>query len=137
MERRLDRDLQLDEQDVGGGDLRGEASRAAGVSVASAPGTITIRLSPLASTRIAAVIVGSAERSTADASTPSVSQSSKRRVAERVLADRRRKSTSAPSRAAPTAWFDPLPPSSVRKSVPITVSPRSGARVEPNVSPTP
>ena len=112
-------------------------STSAGVSVASAPGTITIRLSPLSSTRIAAVIVGSAERTTADASTPSVFHSSWARSPNVSSPTAVRNETSAPSRAAPTAWFEPLPPSSVRKSVPITVSPRSGTRVEPNVNPTP
>ncbi len=35
--------------------------------------------------------------------------------------------TSAPQRAAATAWLAPLPPGTVRNSRPVTVSPRRGA----------
>ncbi len=35
--------------------------------------------------------------------------------------------TSAPARAAATAWLAPLPPGIVRKERPVTVSPRAGA----------
>ena len=36
--------------------------------------------------------------------------------------------TSAPSRAAATAWFAPLPPAAVMKWEPASVSPAAGAR---------
>src|SRR5207237_417613 len=90
--------------------IRGaNASTCAGVSAASAPGTIAIRFCPPASTRIAAHIVGSATRSTADASTPSSRHSANAPSPNASSPTAVRSATSAPSRAAPIAWFEPLP----------------------------
>ena len=75
--RRRHRDLQLDEQHICRGDPVGERVDVRGASADRAPGTIAIRLSPVASTRIAATIVGRPTRTTAPASTPSSAQSSK------------------------------------------------------------
>ena len=93
--------------------------RARASECASAPGTITIRLSPLASTRIAAVIVGRADAehgARVDALALPRARTRRRRSGLRPTAVR--KATSAPSRAAPTAWFDPLPPWSVPEERP-------------------
>ena len=98
VERGLERDLELDEQDVGRLDLGANESTCAGVSMFSAPGTITIRLSPLASTRMAAVIVGRSVRSTAPASTPSSAQSPNALSPNASSPTAVRSATSAPSR---------------------------------------
>ena len=82
-------------------------------------------------------MVGSGARRTALASTPSSAHSSKAPSPNESSPTAVRNVTSAPRRAAPTAWFDPFPPWSVRNSDPISVSPRSGARSTPKVSPTP
>jgi hypothetical protein len=78
-------------------------------SCSSAPGTTTMRFTPDGSTRIGATIVAPFPI-TASASTPSESQSAAASCPNASSPIAVRKSTSAPSRAHPIAWFEPLPP---------------------------
>ena len=94
--------------------------------VAFAPGTTTITFSPSSSTRMIATPVGAStcfdvQRDAGFAET------GQRLAGIRVAADAADQRTSAPSLAAATAWFAPLPPG-IRSSVaPLTVSPGRGS----------
>ena len=140
VQRRLQRDLELDEQDVGLRDPRREARpRARGVSAESAPGTITIRLSPrrLDEDRRGHRRQRRPERPRR-ASTPSSAHSSNARVAERVRADRGQERR-PPPRAAPRR---PPGSSPCRRgrggTASRSASRRARARAStPKVSPTP
>jgi hypothetical protein len=85
-------------------------STAAGVSSSSAPGAITMLFSPRSSTRMKPTMVAPAAVMVAAASTPSRRHSSRASRAWASSPSAVSRLTSAPSRAAAMAWFDPLPP---------------------------
>ena len=101
----------------------------AGARRALAPPTIRMRFSPLGSTKIGATpLAASATWATWRVSTP---QAAKLASVSRPNASSPRRATiitSAPSRAAATAWLAPLPPNPVVKLSAAKVSPRSGIR---------
>ena len=138
MQSGVDRDLQLDEQDVGGLDLRREGVDVRRCQRRERAGDDH---DPVVAARLDQDRRGHRRQRRAQDRTrvdrllrP---RARRRRPRRRPSPTAVRNVTSAPRRAAPTAWFDPLPPWSVRNSDPTSVSPRSGARSTPKVSPTP
>ena len=93
-----------------------------------APGTTTIRLAPLDSTTMCAVPVSRSTVRRSAVSTPAEAKAARRASPCASSPTTPTKLTDAPSSDAAIAWFAPLPPGPVRERVPITVSPRSGAR---------
>ena len=80
---------------------------------------------PAPSTRMRATPVGSSTRCAASSSRSSSGSASSAKASRPTLQTNR---TSAPSRAAATAWFAPLPPLTRSKEAPVTVSPGRGSR---------
>lgn len=102
-----------------------------GVSRPFAPGDTTMLLSPDGSTVISATPVGAPPTRTPTVSTPDArceSSSSRPCASSPTRASR---AVRAPSRAAATAWFAPLPPGWTARSEPSTVSPAPGRRSTP------
>ncbi len=71
------------------------------------------------------------------ASTPSARHSSRASAANASSPTAVSRLISAPSRAAPMAWFEPLPPGPAENAPWPTVSPRSGTRSTRMVMPVP
>ena len=125
--RRGGRDLVPDEDDVAGRrDRAGRATRATcpGSSAVLAPPATAMLFSPVASTRIRATPVawsGSVRSSVT--STPSASRAARAAVPKSSSPTAPTNDVGAPSRAAATAWFPPLPPWCWANRPPVTVSP--------------
>lgn len=98
------------------------------VTTPFAPGTTTIALDPVSSTTMCAVPLGPSAVCRRSVSTPACSRPSRSRVPYTSSPTAPIIITSPPARAAATAWLAPLPPGIVRNSLPVTVSPRPGAR---------
>jgi hypothetical protein len=105
-------------------------SASSGTSAALAPGTTTIRFSPLpSSTGIVAEPVGTpGVRSTRLTSTPDAASAASCRSPAGSCPTRPTMCTPGPSSAAAAAWLAPLPPGASTAERPITVSPRPGNR---------
>ena len=91
-----------------------------------APGTTTMLFSPRLTTIWAMPVGASAVRRTPEVSTPSARITSRNRSPNASAPTQPIIATRAPSRAAATAWFNPLPPGSVWNAEPMTVSPARG-----------
>src|SRR6185437_3686893 len=103
------------------------ASTSTRSSVALAPATMTISFSPLSSTRMSAVPVGTlARRTTAPASIPAPRHSATAISPATSLPSAATMATAAPQRAAATAWLLPLPPPFSLNRDAVTVSPGRG-----------
>ena len=102
-----------------------------------APGAMTMRFSPLLSTRMNPTIVAAVPVTTWLASTPSRSHRARASAARASLPTAVSRLTLAPSRAAPMAWLEPLPPGPASYRPPETVSPPTGTWSRRIVIPTP
>ncbi len=105
----------------------GTSESSSGPSSAFAPGATTIVVSPSASTVMSATPVGASfgsQRSRTPASRSPASAS----PANTSFPTAPTMRTSAPSRAAATAWFAPFPPGPRENDAPVTVSPARGSR---------
>src|SRR4249919_1798216 len=94
-------------------------------SSAFAPGATAIWFSPPASTRISATPVGASTRAAASVRRSSCGNASS---AKTSVPTEQTRVTSAPRRAAATAWLAPLPPLTRAKVASVTVSPGRGSR---------
>src|SRR5947209_831359 len=103
-------------------------SRSSGISSRFAPGATTISFSPSASTVMSATPVGPSTRFSRSSLTPARSSSASASAASSSFPTHAISSTSAPRRAAATAWFAPLPPGMRLNVAPVTVSPGRGRR---------
>ncbi len=102
-----------------------------GVSRPLAPGETTMLLSPDGSTVIRATPVGASPTRTPTVSTPASRCESSSSRPWSSSPTRASSAVRAPSRAAATAWFAPLPPGWTARSEPSTVSPAPGRRSTP------
>ncbi len=111
------------------------ASTSFGRNVKQAPGTTIIAFSPRTSSiMITADPVAISQFSTSDASIPSADHVSRASLPNASSPSRESICTSAPARAAATAWFDPLPPGPSANPLPISVSPQPGSRAARNAT---
>src|ERR1700677_2897372 len=107
------------------------ARTSAGVSRPLAPGTITIEFSPLSSTAtIARPLAQSGVVNTCETPTPFSCRPVRSRWPKASSPTRPIIVTSAPNRAAATAWLAPLPPGTSRTSRAEIVSPGRGSRAQ-------
>src|SRR5690349_7046270 len=98
-----------------------------GESVALTPDATTISFSPWSSTRISATPVAPSETRRPLMSMPSRSSAARARRPNASRPTAPTNAVTAPSRAAATAWFAPLPPSCSENVPPVTVSPGTGS----------
>src|SRR5581483_755557 len=103
-------------------------SRSPGSSWKFAPGATTIAFCPSLSTATSATPVVSWTRFSLSRFTPELSSSARASDANSSSPTHAMRSTSAPRRAAATAWFAPLPPGTRLKVAPDTDSPARGKR---------
>jgi hypothetical protein len=96
-------------------------------TVAFAPGTTTMAFSPSSATRMIAIPVG-ASTSRTSSSTPAARKPASASPAFASAPTAPVMRTLAPSRAAATAWFAPLPPGNRSSVAPLSVSPGLGSR---------
>src|SRR5688572_13071923 len=92
-----------------------------------APGTTTIWFSPASLTRISAMPVLERTTCVRERSTPARRSSRTASVPNSSSPTAPTKRTCAPSRAAATAWFAPLPPGTYSRSALVSVSPGRGS----------
>ena len=105
------------------------ASTSASEIPVAAPVQTTMAFSPeAASTSTAAAPVAAASERATSGRTPASAQAASPISAKESRPIRDMNCTSAPSRAAATAWFDPLPPGLSATLSPMTVSPIRGRR---------
>ena len=108
---------------------RAAASTSASEISAAAPVQTTMAFSPeAASTSTAAAPVAAVSERATRGSTPASAQAASPISAKESRPIREMNCTAAPSRAAATAWFEPLPPGLSATLSPMTVSPMRGRR---------
>src|SRR5690606_23632642 len=109
-------------------DARSRAATSSTLTSPFAPGETTMEFCPRSSTWMNATPVGRSPRSTRETSTPSRRSAATSARPWSSSPTRPARLTWAPSRAAATAWFAPLPPGWLACPCPRTVSPGRGCR---------